>query len=277
MIKLIVDSTFGLDKKYIEENDIKVVSLKLLLGDKTFVEGDPSTWDKFFEEFEKSKDFPKTSQPNPEDFVKALEDIYKKDEDAKVIILTISSFLSGTINSANIARNHFENKDIKVIDSLQATVGSKVLLEKVVDEIKAGKSFEEVVGNIKNIQERVDLFFVPSTMEYLKRGGRIGTLSAALASVLSIKPIFRFKNGAIGITKKVLGLSKALNDMVLSLPKQLEKVYVCYIHSQQHVAQIVEKVKTLLGFDNVELMPVCPVFGAHVGIGAVGIAALRSE
>lgn len=277
MIKLIVDSTFGLEKKYIEENDIKVVSLKLLLGDKTFVEEGPSTWDTFFDEFEKSKDFPKTSQPSPEDFIKALKQIYKKNEDAKVIILTISSFLSGTINSANIAKNHFPNKEIKVMDSLQATVGSKILLEKVVEDIKAGKNFKQVIENIESTRNRIDLFFVPASMEYLKRGGRIGVLSAALASVLSIKPIFHFKNGAITITKKVLGLSKALIDMVLLLPKKLEKVYVCYIHSQQHIAQIVEKVKALLGFEKVELMPVCPVFGAHVGIGAVGIAALASE
>lgn len=277
MIKLVVDSTFGLDEAYIQENDIKVVSLKLLLGDETYIEGGPNTWGKFFDDFEKSKHFPKTSQPNPEDFTKAFEQIFEKEKDAEIIVLTISSFLSGTINSARIAREQFADKTIAVIDSQQATVGSKVLLEKVVDEIKSGKTFEEIVEEIKDISERIDLFFVPATMEYLKRGGRVGALSAALASVLSIKPIFSFKNGSISITKKVLGLSKALTDMVEALPKQLEKVYVCYIHSQQYVAQIVEKVKALLGFEKVELMPVCPVFGAHVGIGAVGVAALKSK
>lgn len=276
MIKLIVDSTFGLDKEYAKKNDIKVVSLKLLLDNKTHTEGDPTTWESFFTKLEKSKDFPKTSQPNAEDFANALTEIYEKAPNAKVIILTISSSLSGTINSANIAREQFKDKEITVLDSMQATVGSKVLLEKVVEEIKQGKSYEEIVAQIPEIQSKIDLYFVPSTMEYLKRGGRIGTLSATIASVLSIKPVFSFKNGAVNITKKVLGLSRALNEMVLSLPKKIEKIYVCYIHTQQHVAQIVEKVKAAFGFENVEVMPVCPVFGAHVGIGAVGIAALRS-
>lgn len=274
MIRLIVDSTFGLSKEYAKENNIEVVSLSLNLGDKTYIEKDPSTWDKFFEDFEHGKDFPQTSQPSPAEFEKAIKNIYKKEPNAEIIILTIASLLSGTVNSARLASKSFKGKKIEVLDSLQATVGSKVLLEKLVDEINNGKTFEQVVSLVEALQDKIDLYFVPSTMEYLKRGGRIGTLSAAIASVLSIKPIFKFKNGKVTIKKKVLGLSKAIHDMVGFVQKPLEKIYVCYIHSKEHVDQIVQKVKSTFGINSVEIMPVSPVFGAHVGIGAVGIATL---
>lgn len=274
MIKLIVDSTFGLTKEYIKENDISVVNLKLILDGVVTDEGGVDKWAEFYERLEKSENFPTTSQPSPQDFISAIEKIYKKEENAEVLILTIAESLSGTINSAKLAVKEFENKKIEVMDSHQGTVGSKILCEAVVDKINAGSNFEEIVEYVKVLQKKIELFFVPTTMEYLKRGGRIGKLSATLASVLSIKPIFLFKDGVISVSKKVLGLSRALNDMVLSLPKELEKLYICYIYNNENVKLIADKLKTLINLDNIEIMPVSPVFGCHVGIGALGLAAL---
>ncbi|MGI5842357.1 MAG: DegV family protein [Christensenellales bacterium] len=274
MIKLVVDSTFGLSKDFIEKHDIQVVSLSLLLDDQTFVEKTADTWHEFFEKLASSKNFPKTSQPSPEAFIDAINKVYEKTPDAEVIIMTISETLSGTINSAKLAAKNFEGKRIAAIDARQATVGSRVVLESVLEEIAAGKTFEQILKHIEDVQEKVDLYFVPDTMEYLKRGGRIGKLSATLASVLSIKPIFYFKNGEISVPKKVLGLSRSINEMIQCLPKNLKKVYICYIYNNAHVEEIKAKLKSSLNIENIEVMPVCPVFGAHVGIGAIGLASI---
>lgn len=274
MIKLIVDSTFGLTDEYIKKHDISVVSLNLLLDDITTKEGGIDTWNEFYTRLENSKSFPKTSLPSPQDFINAIDNIYKKELNADIIILTIAESLSGTINSAKVAIQNYEGKNIVAIDSLQATVGSKVVLEKLVEEIENGISFDEAIKLTSEISKKVDLFFVPETMEYLKRGGRIGKLSATIASVLSIKPIFYFKEGVISVTKKALGLSRAINDMIALLPKTFEKIYVCYIHNKQNLQLLTSKVQSSLGLKDVEAMPVCPVFGCHVGIGAIGIAVL---
>lgn len=276
MIKLVVDSTFGLPKDFIEKYDIQVVSLSLMLDDQTFVEKTPDTWHEFFEKLESSKNFPKTSQPSPEAFMEAINKIYEKTPDAEVIVMTISEALSGTINSAKLAVKHFEGKRIAAVDAHQATVGSRVVLESVLEEIEAGKTFDEILKHIEDVQEKIDLFFVPDTMEYLKRGGRIGKLSATLASVLSIKPIFLFKSGAISVTKKVLGLSRAISEMIQSLPQNIKKVYICYIYNNTHVEEIMAKLKSVLNSKNIEVMSVCPVFGAHVGIGAIGLASISN-
>ena len=274
MIKLIVDSTFGLADDYIKKHDISIVSLNLLLDNVTTKEGGMDTWDEFYIRLENSKSFPKTSLPSPQDFINAIEKIFVKEPMSDIIILTISESLSGTINSAKVAIKNYKGKNIVAIDSKQATVGSKVVLEKVVEEIEKGISFDKAVELTNETIKKVDLFFVPETMEYLKRGGRIGKLSATIASILSIKPIFYFKEGVITVSKKTIGLARALNEMILQLPKQFEKIYVCYIHNNQNLQLLADKVKKALDLKNVEIMPVSPVFGSHVGIGAIGIAIL---
>lgn len=275
MIQLIVDSTFGLTDEYIEKNHIHVVSLNLILDDKTTKEGGVNNWQEFYGRLEASKNFPKTSQPSPQDFMDAMTDIFEKNPNDEILVLTISEYLSGTINSAILASKSFEGKKVVVMDSKQATVGSQVLCEAVVEKMQTNCTLAELVTFVEQTIPKVHLYFLPATMEYLKRGGRIGTLSATLASVLSIKPIFSFKEGRISVSKKVLGFGKALSDMIALLPKEVKKIYVCYIHNTEHVAVMVEKVKQAFGLKNVEVMPVGPVFGSHVGIGAVGIAALE--
>lgn len=274
MVKLIVDSTFGLESDYIKQHDIRVVNLKLMLDENVSEEGVMEDWQAFYSKLEKSKSFPKTSQPSPQDYINVFEDIFKQDPNSEILVLTISESLSGTINSARLAAQDFSAKQIAVMDSKQATVGSKILAEEVTQQINQGKNLEQLVEFVKKTQEKIDLMFVPATMEYLKRGGRIGLLSATLASVLSIKPIFAFNNGKISVRKKVLGLTKALTDMVLLLPKEIDKLYICYIHSKENLDLLVEKIKEILNLTDVKVMPVSPVFGAHVGIGAIGIACL---
>ena len=149
------------------------------------------------------------------------------------------------------------------------------MVEEIVDLIKAGKSFDEIVNRaIPVLKENLEIQFVPETMEYLKRGGRIGKLSATLASILKIKPVFSFKNGMISIKKKVLGIGKAISDMISLLPQKLKKLYVCYIYDDTNVDTIKRKLEqSNIKYDGI--VNVTPVFGSHVGIGAIGIASLQ--
>ena len=104
MIRLIVDSTFGLPKKFAEENNIQVVNLKMIFGEEIFDEGFEDSWPVFYEKMKNSKIWPTTSQPSPAEFIDAIDKIYNQDKDAEILILTISSALSGTINAATIAK-----------------------------------------------------------------------------------------------------------------------------------------------------------------------------
>lgn len=275
MIHLIADSTFGIAKDYAENNNIKIVNLKLILDDVVTEEGFEDCWEEFYLRLKRSKGFPSTSQPSPEDFADKIKEIYAQDENAEIIILTISQALSGTINAANIAVKEFKGKKIVAIDSAQAASCGRIMVEEIVEHIKNGKTFDELVNNIiPTLKEKLMIQFVPETMEYLKRGGRIGKLSATLASILKIKPIFNFVNGKVSITKKVLGLGKAISDMILELPKKLKKLYICYIYDNINIETIKNKLNALnIKFN--DIVKISPVFGSHVGIGAIGLASLE--
>lgn len=273
MIRLIVDSTFGIPEEYINKHNIKMVNLKMILDGEATDEGFEKDWASFYEKMKKSKNFPTTSQPSPQDFMDAIDSVYAEDKDAEIIILTISNALSGTINSATIAANSYEGKKIKAIDSRQATTCGRIMVEEVVEKIEEGASFDEVVKFIEELSPRLKIQFVPESMDALKRGGRVSSVTATIASILKIKPVLCFADGKISVLKKALGLGNAIASMIANIPKKLKKIYVCYIYDKSLIPSILQKIKTAL---NIEPKAVClePVFGVHVGIGSVGIATL---
>lgn len=275
MIRLVVDSTFGLPREFVLKNKIEVVRLKMLLGEEVFEEGFEDSWPAFYEKMQSSKIFPTTSQPSPQDFIDAVDRIFAEDANAQIIILTISNGLSGTINAATIAANSYEGKKVLAVDSRQATSCGRLMVEELLEAINAGQTLEQVLALISLLQKKLKIQFVPNTMEALKRGGRISGLGATIAGILKIKPVFKFEDGKISVVKKVLGLSRAIHDAVLALPQKLKKLYVCYINDKLNVPLINQKLQTLRGINNAEALAVDPVFGVHVGIGAIGLASLE--
>ncbi len=275
MIKFIVDSTFGLSDEYVKQHDIKVVSLKLILDNEVMDGGGEENWKKFFNKLSKTKSFPTTSQPSPQDFEDAIKSILSKDKDAEIIIMTIASYLSGTYNGANLAVQQFANNKITVVDSKSACLAEKILLEECVERVENGCTVKELLNELPTLQEKTKIQFIPQTMEYLKRGGRVGKLSAVIADILKIKPVFEFKNNLITVKKKVLGLGKGIMEMISALPKNIKRLYVCYIHDDVNVPKICEKLKAVRGIENPNVECVDPVFGCHVGIGAIGIATME--
>ncbi len=276
MVKFVVDSTFGVTDSYAREHDIKVVSLKLLLDDVSYDGGGEENWKKYFDALANTKSFPISSQPSPQDFEDAINSIYAKDENAEVVVLTIASCFSGTYNGAVLAGKSFEGKKLAIVDSKCASLAEKLMLEELVEYAEKGATFEDVLQLIPTLQEKIKIQFIPETMEYLKRGGRVGKLSAVIADVLKIKPVFEVKNNVVTVTKKVIGLGKGIAEMISSIPKNVKKLYVCYIYDNVNVKRICDRIKEVFKIDNPKVECVDPVFGSHVGIGAIGIATLEA-
>lgn len=275
MIRLIIDSTFGVNKEYAEEHGIKIVRLKMLLDGEMFEEGFEDSWNAFYDKMQHSRNFPTTSQPSPQDFTDAIEAIYREDRDAEIIILTISENLSGAINSARLAAQSFVEKKITVLDSGQATTCGRFMVEEVVCAIERGDVFDDVVRLISNLRTRLKIQFIPLTLDYLKRGGRIGALGAGLASILMIKPVFCFSDGELTL-KKVIGYVRAVSEIVKNIPEKIKKIAVCYIYDDVKTETVVEKIRTRFPeLTKIDKIAIEPIFGCHVGIGSVGIATLE--
>jgi DegV family protein with EDD domain len=273
MVKLIIDSPACASKQYVEENNITVVHLSSMINGITKPEGFEEDWPEFFETVKNSEDFPKTSLPSPEQFLEAFNSANPEDD---ILVITISKSLSGTFNAANVARELYAHPEkVFIVDSNQCCQSELLLVEECVELIKQGLSGQELYEKALLIATKTRIEFVPTTMEYLRRGGRISLLSATFASVLNIKPILSFKNGVLTCAKKCLGIGKALNEMVKNIPANLKKIYVCYIHESDVLQQLIDKVNAALNMSIFEAKKIGPVVGSHIGIGAVGLATLE--
>ena len=271
MIKFLADSSINLTKEFVNKYDITILPLYTRLDEIEREEGFEDTWGKFFDALKTSKNFPKTSQPLLELYEK-LFDLYTKD-DNQVILFTLSKSLSGTYDTANNIAQNYKDK-VFVIDTTQVCQSSQLLIEEAIEYRNANMSAKEIVDKCKELTSKISISFVPQTMEYLKRGGRIGKVSAIIANVLNIKPILSFKNGILSCYKKVIGMQKAIWELISSVPKTVKKIFVCYIHESKYLKELEDKTKQAFANTdvNIRVGKIGPVVGSHIGIGAIGLA-----
>ena len=271
MIKFLADSSINLTKEFVNKYDITILPLYTRLDDIEREEGFEDSWDEFFNALKTSKNFPKTSQPSLELYEK-LFDLYTKDNN-QVILFTLSKSLSGTYETANNIAQKYKNQ-VFVVDTTQVCQSSQLLIEEALQLRDANVSAENIVKKCNELTSKISISFVPQTMEYLKRGGRIGKISAIIANVLNIKPILSFKNGVLTCYKKVIGMQKAISELIASIPKTVKKIFVCYIHESKFIKELEDKTKQAFANTdvNIRVGKIGPVVGSHIGIGAIGLA-----
>ena len=269
MIKLIVDSTAYIPKNFINENDIQVIPLHVHYMDQEFEEGLPGSFDSFFESFTKTKLFPKTSQPSPESFINAYNKVI--DEGNEAIVFTISSSLSGTFSVANLAKENCKDPEkITVLDSMSTGQNIWGYCMEVIDKAKEGWSREQIVKYISQLQINSQICFVPDSLEYLKRGGRIGKVSATIGSLLQIKPILTFKQGTLLCAKKIFGMGKAIADLIAMIPQKTKRLFAIHIANTKYFDALFQKMKETFPKTKIYEGELGPVVAAHIG-PAIGV------
>lgn len=214
-VKIIVDSASDLTLAYAERNGIGFVPLKTTLGGKEYKDGIDILPDTFYGKLEENKELAHTSQVNPDEF----EEFFRKTvaDGDEAVVITMSSGLSGTYQSAVIAAEEYPNK-IFTVDSLSATAGEQVLIYRAVKLRDEGRGAAEICAELTELRKKVRLFVRLETLEYLKRGGRISKTSAALGTLLGIKPVLTLNGeGKLETVGKARGLKashKLMNDSI---------------------------------------------------------------
>ena len=281
MIKIITDSASCVSKEYAEKHNISIISLTTTLDDQVFVETtDQTVWDKFYTLLKNGKSFPKTSQPSPEEFESAFNQTFAENENATILMITMSQSLSGTYNAARLASTTCKHPDqVFVLDSGQTAQSELLFLEEVVELAESGKyTAQQIFEMQEKISARINIQFVPITMEYLRRGGRINLIGATLANILNIKPILSFTNGILENTKTCLGMQKAVQEMVKDVSAQFKKIVVCYVHeSNGWLDKLIANVNKTFGTHIETALKVGPVVGSHLGIGTIGVAFIKQK
>lgn len=277
-VKVITDSTSDIPKELVEELEIKVIPLKVHFGNETFADGVDLSAEQFYERMTHSDIFPTTSQPSPVDFeyayCEAIEEGY-----TEILSIHLSSALSGTYQSALIAKDMFASEDvnIEVIDSRTATFAIGNMVVNAARAAKEGKSLEECADIAKKISEKQVLLGYLDTLEYLQKGGRIGKAAALVGSLLSIKPIISLDDeGEVVAVEKVRGKKKAVRRIFEILTERIPKgsqvsVAIIYGALQEEAKKWLEKAKELYDVQESLYSYIGPVIGAHTGPETIGI------
>ena len=211
-IKIITDSTLDLPADLVREKGIEVLPLLINFGEESYLDGVEINTHDMLERIEKENILPTTAQVTPSRF----EETFKKylDEGYKIVTLTLSSEMSGTYQSACIAKNMLESDDIVVIDSRNVTSGLGLLVLKACEFRDNGDNIFEIEEKIKNLIPKVKSSLSFESLENLVRGGRLSKTAGTIGSVLGLRLILEVKDGQMAVKDKVRGSKKALKKVI---------------------------------------------------------------
>lgn len=271
MIKIMVDSSSDCRK---EDGVFDIcIPMTVSIGGKDYQAGVDLSADEFYKLLTSSKEFPKTSQPSPEAFAEEFEKIRQAGDE--VICLTLSSALSGTYQSAMIAKSMVDYEGIYIVDTLAVTHMIGVLAKFAKEQIAAGASAAEIVEQIQQLKGKIKVFAGLDTLEYLYKGGRLSRASAAVGEIAGIKPIITLTpEGTVNAGSKAIGIPRAMQAILTKLKNtQLDERFPLYTLSTcgTENLEVLEKKLADAGFESSGRLQVGPTIGAHAGPGVYGV------
>lgn len=269
MIRLLVDSTSDLNQEY----GVYCIPLKVEIDGKVYRDGIDLDKDSFYQLLTSSKNFPKTSQPSPQDYVDIFEEV-KKNNDTLICIL-LSSALSGTYQSAVLAKNIVEYDNIYIIDSLSTSFAIKIMVDKANEMIKDGKELDEIINTLEELKHHIKIYASFDTLKYLSKGGRLNATAATIGNIARLKPIITVDiEGKVEMIAKKLGLIKSIRYIEeLINNSQIDEKYPKYM-LYTYGTDNMHKMKNILnkaGFIENGIFQVGSTIGAHVGPEAFGV------
>lgn len=276
---IITDSASDITEKEAEEMDIRLVWLKTKFSDGDFPMKTEEDFCRFFDKLAEEKDLPMTSQPSPEEYLEFFEEAKSKEEE--VLVLTLSSGLSGTVNAANLAKQMSEYDKIWLIDSEQAIITQRFLVQKAVELRKEGKTTEDIVEILEELKKRVTVCGMLDTLTYLRKGGRIPAALAVVGNMLHIKPVIELKDKTLTMLGKARGRSGGMKYLWKEFESydidREEPVYFGYTSDREIGEKFMMDTVEKYGLKNYKLYPVGGIIGTHVGPACVAISFVKKS
>jgi DegV family protein with EDD domain len=276
-IRIVTDSTADIPESVRQELGIEMIPLKVHFGSETYLDAITIQSEQFYTKLSQATALPTTSQPSPVDFLDAYKKLIDPDSSSVIISIHLSSALSGTYQSAVLAKSLLEGKaDIAIIDSKSASYGLGMLVVAAAKAAQEGKSKDECIKIVQSLREQTKLYFMVDTLEFLQKGGRIGKAAALLGSLLNIKPILSIdESGAVMPVDKARGQKKAMAAIIDRLEQDFagKEINVAVAHSeaQQTAEQLSSLVKERFKVKDLSFTSIGPVIGTHVGPGAAAL------
>ncbi len=272
-VRIVTDSACDLPQAACDELNIEVVPLTIRFGEREYVDRKELSTEAFWRELESSSVLPETAAPS----VGAFEEVFRRisDDGADgIVCINLSGRLSATMQSAQVAAKALDGKTpIEIVDSQSASMGIGNLVLHAARRARAGASLEEIVSEVESCRDREHVFATLDTLEYLRRGGRIGGAQALLGSMLSIKPLISVVDGAVEPAGRVRTRSKALRFLVDQIPagSDIESLSVLHANAPD-LDEFLTMLRPLVPDTELTVGTIGPVIGVHTGPRVMGIA-----
>ncbi|AGL03080.1 DegV family protein [Desulfoscipio gibsoniae] len=275
-IALVTDSTCDLPDEILHNLNAWILPLKIIYKDRVFADRLEIQPQEVYDNLK--REVPTTSQPSPED-TRSLFEKLRNQGFTHAIAIHISSGLSGTYATVKMMARQFNQIKVEVIDSKALSVALGFLVQEASRCIKRGLHFEKIVARLHEMQKDVKVFFVVKTLEYLKRGGRIGYVESTVGQILDIKPIISINNeGKYYSYCKARGRKKSINKLVDILKEQTagKKINLAVAHgdAREEAAALLDKILDIkdININNAMFCQLSPVMVVHTGRGLIGLA-----
>lgn len=276
-IALITDSTSDLSNEIINEYDVKVLNLKIIYKDKEYIDKVNITPQEVYDNL--SVEVPHTSLPSIED----MHNLFSKLESegyTHAIITGIGSGLSGTFSALKLVASEHENIITTVFDSKSLTLGAGAIIIGCGEMLKQGKKYDEIVTELPSMRDKISVFYIVDTLEYLIKGGRIGKVAGTIGQLLNIKPIISINDEGVYYThSKARGKKQATSKLIEiindTLKESKARVWVMHGGAKEDGKKLYDYLSTNSNITSLNLGDISPVAGVHTGPGLVGVVIVK--
>lgn len=272
---IVTDTASDILEDEAREMDVRLAPLDIRFGSVSCARNTQEGFDEFYRLLTSLDVFPMTSQPTPDCYLRTFLEAKSRGEDVLVIALT--STISGTVESARTAAKLADyDGHIAVVDSKQAIVSQRIVVERAARLRDEGKSLQEIVEDIEAFRDRIQICGILDTLTYLQKGGRIPQPLAVLGNALKIKPIVAVEDGVLTSPAKAHGTKNAKKTIWKRLAgSELDPewpVYFVYADDRSLAEEFEQETREEFGLDNTKIVQIGGVVGAHLGPGCFGFA-----
>ncbi|MBU2702520.1 DegV family protein with EDD domain [Sporomusaceae bacterium BoRhaA] len=271
-IQIVLDSTaHALPKWLLGHPCVHIASLTVEVGGKEYEEDQLST-EELFALMNSSASHPKTSQPPPGTFLSIYESLLK--DECDIIVITLAEALSGTVQSAILARELCSKPlRVHVVDSVTTAIGMIKLAEYVMAAAERGQSVTNILQGLSSAVSATHTYFLPGTLDFLYKGGRIGGAAALVGSILQIRPVLYLAQGKVTVLEKVRTRRRAIDKLVDQITKMPSFAYLGIVHiaNEEEAEQLAKRLSALFPTVPVIISTAGSVLAAHLGPGLLGV------
>jgi DegV family protein with EDD domain len=274
-VKIVGDTSSGISAELARQLDLTIVPLRVNFGTETLRDGVEISSAAFLDRLAKSKLFPTTSQPPAGDFVHVFQPLRAAGHE--VLCVLLSNKLSGTVMSANVAKQQLQDEHVHIFDTLNVAAGDAMLVMEAARLAQAGQSVAEIVARLEFMRDKVRLYFVVDTLEYLAKGGRVSNAQAFIGSLLQMKPILKVENGLVEGAERIRTTSKAqarLREIVAEgiRGRSAVQVAVMYTTIKDTAQALADEIQAQYHLSAIPVHTISPAVSAHAGPRALGVA-----